>query len=146
VAKSRGRGRKQKTTAIVPSSQPTTITVPEYVPAETRDLYIVAVDAIARRGATQEDMEAIVEMCQAAAYVRRAAADIESNGMVIDTPFGPKVNPMLKVHKEQSARYMSIANEYGLTLASRLRLGLMQIAGESMLSGLHADLGLRVDV
>lgn len=53
---------------------------------------------------------------------------------------------LLKIHREQSARYMSIANEYGLTLASRLRLGLMQLAGESILAGIDRDLGIEVRV
>jgi len=41
---------------------------------------------------------------------------------------------------------MSIANEYGLTLASRLRLGILQLTGESLLAGIDRELGIEIKV
>jgi P27 family predicted phage terminase small subunit len=146
IAKARGRGRAPKKTTAIAHVETASVPVPSSLPAEAHELYVCAVQVVAARGGGPEDLEGIRQMCEAALYARRAAADIEANGMVIDTPLGPKVNPMLKVHKEQSARYMSIANEYGLTLAAKLRLGLMQLAGESMLASIDKELGIQVRV
>ena len=143
VAKNRGRGRKTKTTAITPAVTDAlaiteaTVDIPANVPAEAHDIYRFAIVAVLARGGRAEDIEAVTLMCQHAAYARRAAAAIESDGM---TP------ELLKIHKEQSARYMSIANEYGLTLASRLRLGLMQLAGQSVLADIDHELSIQVHV
>jgi hypothetical protein len=49
-------------------------------------------------------------------------------------------NPAIKVEKDAAATFLRLAEQYGLTLAARLRLGLMQLAGESMLASLDRDL------
>jgi phage terminase small subunit len=50
------------------------------------------------------------------------------------------VNPLVKVERDMAATYMRISNDFGLTIAARLRLGLIQLAGQSILQSLNADL------
>ena len=47
---------------------------------------------------------------------------------------------LLKIEKDATATYLRLAEQYGLTLASRMRLGLMTLVGESMLGALNRDL------
>ncbi|MEI6449788.1 MAG: P27 family phage terminase small subunit [Actinomycetes bacterium] len=143
MAAKRGRGRKPKTTAVaVVEAAP--VAVPCDLPDGAHELYRVAVAELLPRGLRPVDLEAIRQMSLSAHYARQAERHIEAHGLLIATEFGERINPMLKLHRDESDKYMKIANEYGLTIASRLRLGLLHLAGESLLAGIDKEIGITV--
>ncbi len=85
----------------------------------------------------EADLEALRIMALAAFRHQQAQAHVDAHGMILDTPFGPKVNPMLKVGRDEAALYLKIAEQYGLTLSARLRLGLTELVGQSLLANLN---------
>ncbi len=49
-------------------------------------------------------------------------------------------SPFLKAERDSAAMVLRIAEHFGLTIASRMRLGLMQLAGETLAQALSRDL------
>lgn len=85
----------------------------------------------------QSDAEAIVMLATAAYRHRQATAQIEEDGTLL---VDGRAHPMLKVEKDSAATYLRLADHFGLTPAARIRIGLMQLAGESILADLNAML------
>jgi P27 family predicted phage terminase small subunit len=92
------------------------------------------------QGMRDGDLEAVRMMCLAAWRHRQAGEQIERFGVLVQGPRGPIVNPMLRVERDSAALYARLADQFGLTLSSRLRLGLIQLAGQSILKSLNDDL------
>lgn len=113
---------------------------PADLPPEAADMFRRVVTELAPRGLRDADLESIAMMCYSAHVHRQAREKIAETGILVKGPRGPMVNPLVKVARDEAATYLRLANEFGLTLASRLRLGLMQLAGESILSSLNRDL------
>jgi len=106
---------------------------PPTIPEEAHELWDRAIVELAPRGLNAGDLP-LVEMLVIAAHRNRQAREIVAQlNMFVEGDKGPVVNPMLKVEKETTATYLRLAETLGLSPASRVRLGLMQIAGESML-------------
>lgn len=83
------------------------------------------------------DLEALQMMAWARHRARKAQQDVEKRGMTIETEWGEKLNPMMKVARDETSLYLKIAEKYGLTFDARLRAGIMQLAGQSMLQQMH---------
>lgn len=111
---------------------------PDDLPEAIEPLWNVALAELWPRGLREGDLEAIRQMCTQAHRARQAAASIEQYGPLIKGLHGPVVNPMIKIERDATNTYMKIAEAYGLTIASRLRLGIMQLAGQSMQAALEA--------
>jgi P27 family predicted phage terminase small subunit len=95
------------------------------------------------RGLREADYDALMMMCHAAYAHAKAREIVQKTGVMIWVNNRPIPNPALRVARDEAAVYMRIANEYGLTLAARLRLGLMQLAGESILASLNKELDVK---
>lgn len=139
-----GQARKAKVVALpsptevveVPSFAP-----PEDLPEAAVPIWRQAVGELEPRGLRPADLESIRQMCVAAAFAREAEALIAKYGMVVKGANGrPSPNPMLRQYRDMTVLYTRLAEQFGLTLASRLRLGLMTLAGETMLGALNRDL------
>lgn len=76
--------------------------------------------------------------CMAVYIHAQASANIQQYGVLVKGAAGPIANPMLKVQKEAAATMLRYAETLGLTPAARIRLGLMEITGMSLLSTLNA--------
>jgi P27 family predicted phage terminase small subunit len=98
------------------------------------------VEELAPRGLRPVDLEALEMMCHSAYAHRKAREFVAQHGVMVQVNGRIMPNPALKVARDEASAYTRIAQEYGLTLAARLRLGLMQLAGESMLASLSNDL------
>lgn len=145
---------KQSPTEVVPLGQlhavptdddgiPEVFAPPEeFVGFDVEAIWRTAVRELYPRGLRPADLEVIRQMCNAALRARQAASNIEAHGMVVQTERGMVVNPMLKVEKDATATYLRLADAMGLTMAARLRLGLMQVMGESVLQSLNRDLDM----
>lgn len=93
------------------------------------------------RGLRESDVEGVRMLVVAASRHRQAAEGIAKSGVLLRGRNGQAiVNPLVKVEKDAAATYMRLANEFGLTIAARLRLGLIQLAGQSILQSLDEDL------
>jgi P27 family predicted phage terminase small subunit len=95
---------------------------------------------LTNQGLRDGDLEAVRMLCLAAHRHREAGALIHRYGMLVDGPKGPIVNPMIRVERDSARLYAQLADAFGLTLSSRLRLGLIQLAGQSLLKALNDDL------
>lgn len=104
-----------------------------------RDIFKRAVSELAGR-LNDTDFEALRMMAWSLYRHEQAQAHVEANGIMIDTPFGPKVNPMLKVARDEGVFYLRIADQYALTFVGRLRAGLLQLAGQSLMKDLHSGI------
>lgn len=141
----RGTGNRPKAgeakgQEIVAVPVPGGIEPPDSLPDVAKVMFRRAVGELANRGLRDADVEAITMMCWSAYVHAEAREQIARTGVLVKGPRGPMVNPMIKVARDEAATYIRIANEFGLTLAARLRLGLMQLAGESILSSMNRDL------
>lgn len=126
-------------TAVVPAAhglpEP-----PEDLPPAAQEMFRRVVAELAPRGLREADLEAVSMMCYSAHIHYEARRQIAETGVLVQGLRGPMVNPLIKVARDEANTYLRLANEFGLTLAARLRLGLMQLAGESILTSLNKDL------
>lgn len=82
-------------------------------------------------------------MVMAAHRRRQAAALVEEFGLLITSPTGElKANPAVKIERESAVMCLRLAQDFGLTLAARMRLGLIELAGRSLLQSLNDDLDI----
>lgn len=105
-----------------------------------QDMYRRVVAELYPRGLREADLEAISMLCYSAYLHKEAREAIAKHGVLVKGPRGPMLNPLVKVARDEANTYLRLANEFGLTLAARLRLGLMQLAGESVLASLNKEL------
>lgn len=126
--------------AIVKTSTPGFPEPPEDLPAPAQEMFRRVVAELAPRGLREADLEAVSMMCYSAHIHYEARRQIAATGVLVKGQRGPMVNPLIKVARDEANTYLRLANEFGLTLAARLKLGLMQLAGESMLDAMSNDL------
>jgi hypothetical protein len=86
------------------------------------------------------DLEALRLMAWALHRSNEAQRDVEDHGMFENTIYGRRPNPALKVARDEANLYLKIADQYALTFVSRLRAGIMQLAGQSMLQQIHESM------
>jgi P27 family predicted phage terminase small subunit len=126
--------------APIASNKSSLIEPPADLAPEAQDMFRRVVAELGPRGLREADVEAVAMMCHSAYVHFEARRKITETGVLVKGPRGPMVNPMIKVARDEANIYLRLANEFGLTLAARLRLGLMQLAGESVLASLNKDL------
>lgn len=142
----RGTGNRpqqgEKTARVVPQvvEQDLVTTIAGELPQGLpRDIFLCAVGELAGR-LNDTDLEALRMMAWSLYRHEQAQAHVEANGIMVETPFGPKVNPMLKVARDEGTFYLRIADQYALTFVGRLRAGLLQLAGQSLMKDLHSGI------
>ena len=133
-----GEAKPAKEIAVLPAVE--IFQPPPDLPEQAQEMFAKVVSELAPRGLRESDLESIAMMCYSAHVHREARRQISATGVLVKGPRGPMVNPLIKVARDEANTYLRLANEFGLTLAARLRLGLMQLAGESILSALNREL------
>lgn len=88
----------------------------------------------------QSYIPALTAYCQAVYIHAEASANIQQFGILVKGTHGPIANPLLKVQKDAASTMLRYADTLGLTPAARIRLGLMEITGMSLLSSLNASI------
>ncbi len=132
----------QGTTRIVPQAVQASLveTMAAELPAGLcREVFLRAVAELSGR-LNDTDLEALRMMSWSIYRHQQAQEHVEANGLLIETEFGPRVNPMLKVARDEGAFYLKIADQYALTFVARLRTGLMQLAGQALMRDLHSGI------
>lgn len=144
--KSRGTGNRPQTgerkTRVVPQIVETTLVeamAGELPVGLCRDVFVRAVAELSGR-LNDTDLEALRMMAWSIYRHQQAQEHVEAYGMIMNTEFGPRVNPMLKVARDEGTFYLKIADQYALTFVARLRAGLLQLAGQSLMRDLHSGI------
>lgn len=112
------------------------------VPAEVHDIWrAVVADLGGANNMRASFVPAVEAYCLAVYTHAQAAQNIQQFGILVKGPNGtPITNPLLKVQKDAAATMLRFAETLGLTPAARIRLGLMEITGISLLSSLNSAL------
>lgn len=111
--------------------------LPEGLP---RQVFLRSVSELGDR-LRDTDLEALRLMAWALHRSHQAQLDVEANGMFeISEMYGKRPNPALKIARDEAALYLKIADQYALTFVSRLRAGILQLAGQSMLQQIHQSM------
>jgi P27 family predicted phage terminase small subunit len=120
---------------------------PEGLPEAAHILWRVAVEELCSLRTLHASDLPLLEMMVTSAYRhRQASVQIDALGILVKGQRGPMVNPLLKVERDEAATYLRLAETLGLTPVARLRLGLIKLAGASLLAGIDAELGIQVRV
>lgn len=149
-AAKRGTGRKPKRAATVVQAAPLVVldsvrpVLPEPpvpLPDNVRPLWDAIMGDLADRGLRASDYELLHALCMAAHRRREAAALVSLHGLVLIGATGQAVaNPALRIERDNAQLVARLAQEFGLSLASRMRLGLIELAGMSTLQSISAAL------
>lgn len=124
-----------KPVEIVPGA-PFDISPPPELNPEAVPLWEVAVAELLPKGLTEADLP-MVEMMVTAAHRNRQARRLVDKSVLLmrssDERGRIALNPLLKLEKDTAATYLRLAESLGLSPAARARLGLMHLAGQSLL-------------
>lgn len=137
-----GEARPPRALAALPAprDEADPLAPPEDLPPAAAAVWEQAVAELEPKGLRPADLEAVRLMCVAACRARQAAAELDKYGLLVKGERGPMVNPMARLERDATMTYLRLAEQFGLTLASRMRLGLMVLAGESLVAELNRDL------
>ena len=105
---------------------------PQSLPAGARPFWEAACAELLPRGLHSSDLM-LVEMLATAIYRHRQAGEYVAQAGLLEGEDGLRANPALKVEKDSAATYLRLAETLGLTPAARMRLGVMQVSGQSAL-------------
>ncbi len=143
-------GEAKKVKAIVPTIN-SVIQVAEPfpppldLPEQVHDVWRAAVADLGGANHMRDSFQPVLFAYCNAVYVHaQAVANIQQYGVLVKGPHGPISNPLLKVQKDSAATMLRMAETLGLTPAARIRVGLMEVTGMSLLAGLNATLDGKV--
>lgn len=113
---------------------------PEHLPEAMHPTWRAIVELIGER-ARDEDLFVIEGLVRSYWRMVETGEMASKLGPAIKTPAGGiAVNPFIRAERDATTAFVRMAESYGLTLASRMRLGLMQLAGQTLHQALAADL------
>lgn len=140
----RGTGNRpaqgQKKAALVPLA-PTTYQPPATLPESVHPAWEIAVAEMGgNRHLKPIDLEHLEVWCWAKYAFDDAAANVKKYGTLVTGQNGPMRNPSLQTMKDSAATMRQYSDMLGLNPGARIRLGLMEITGMSMLSTLNTSL------
>jgi len=128
-------GQRPPLELTVPSLEPPE--PPATLPPEGRETWRLVTSDLVQRGLVAADLPLVEMLVKAAVRSWQAGEQIAREGVSITrasaTDEYTTLNPMLKLEKDSAATYLRLAETLGLSPAARVRLGLMQVAGQSML-------------
>lgn len=118
---------------------------PEDLSPAASDVWRMAVAQMHSTGTLREFGTVHVRFfCDQFVTYLEAQAHIDQYGTLVDSDRGPVPNPEIRTRDNALDRMLKLSDRLGLDPLSMLKLGIIQVAGQSMLAGLHHDLGLTV--
>jgi phage terminase small subunit len=110
---------------------------PPSLPLAAHELWNTACAELVPRGLTAAQIPLLEMLVMAAVRNREARAKLAQGSAVLtwgtaDAPHFA-TNPWVKIEKDSAVTYLRLAETLGLSPAAQVRLGLMQVAGQSML-------------
>ena len=125
----------QTAAAIVTREPPSTL------PAEVHPLWHTYVAEMGGNTHLREaDLATLETLCWFEYAFALASGNVMKFKTMVRGPHGPKRNPDLQTMKDAAAMILRYKQELGLTPSARIRLGLMEIAGMTLLSSLNEQL------
>lgn len=115
---------------------------PETLPVEVHEVWrSIVADLGGSNYMRTSFVPAVTAYCEAVYLHAAASANIHEFGVLVKGPMGgPVPNPLIKIQKDAAATMLRYAETLGLTPAARIRVGLMEVTGMSLLSGLNSVL------
>jgi len=141
----RGTGHRRQAgdaipVALVPQPESNVPEPPDDLPDEAKLMWIAVVEELQPRGLRPGDLFGIEAMVVAAYRHRQARRKIDELGILVKGLTGPMVNPLIRMERDEAATFLRWAEQFGITLSSRIRMGLLQLAGETMAQSLERTL------
>jgi len=106
---------------------------PAMLPPEGHDTWRLVTGDLVRRGLVAADLPLAEMLVMAFVRSRQAREEIAKTSVLVSFEGRAFAHPLLKLEKDSAATYLRLAETLGLSPAARVRLGLMQVAGQSML-------------
>jgi P27 family predicted phage terminase small subunit len=114
---------------------------PEHLSPEMQQIWRRLVELIGPARLRSEDAFTIEAMVRQFRRMQQAGEWLESYGIHQESASGAiSASAFLKAERDATAMFLRLAENYGLTTASRMRLGLMQLSGASLAQQLSDDL------
>lgn len=143
-----GEAKKVKAVVPVPGSAvmvPESYPPPAELPSAVHPVWRAAVADLGGANHMRDSfVPALVAYCNAVWVHAEASVNIQNFGLLVNGQHGPIPNPLLKVQKDAAATMLRMAETLGLTPAARIRVGLMEVTGMSLLAGLNQTLDKKV--
>ena len=106
---------------------------PPSLPVEAHEAWRAVCEELGPRGLMRGDLHLVEMLVMAVTRNRQAREEIAKTSVLVSYEGRALAHPMLKLEKDSAATYLRLAETLGLSPAARVRLGLMQVAGQSML-------------
>ncbi len=129
--------------AIAPAPPPAELVLepPPDLPEAMRPTWDRMVELLVPLGSRQVDVFAIEALVRQYHRMRSTGALVDEYGVVLRTEAGAvSASPFLRAERDAAAMFLRIGEQFGLTVASRMRLGLMRLEGKTMAEALQHDL------
>lgn len=125
----------------------TKIAPPAHMNAAAAEVWGMVAAEMARNNQLREvDTISLTMLCDAWFNYAEATANIQQYGVLVRGDRGPMPNPAIKIQRDASAGILQLSDRLGLTPLSRLRLGLLQLTGQSVLASIDKELTVQVKV
>lgn len=122
-----------------------TLAPPADLPPVAADIWRLAVDEMSGNRQLREiDTLSLRMLCDQVYVHAEASANIYKFGVLVKGERGPMPNPLIKVQKDSASTILRLCDVLGLNPLSRIRLGLMEVTGESMVFDLRERLLAKV--
>lgn len=138
-----GTVRVRKDAALVALEPPAEqFPPPGDLPEEVHPLWrVVVADLGGANHMRASYLPALRAYCEAVYLHAQASAAIRKTGITGYSAMGsPIVMPAVRIQKDAAATMLRYAESLGLTPAGRIRLGLMEVVGQSLLGALQSSL------
>lgn len=114
---------------------------PDHLPEAMVPTWERLVELIGELGVRDVDAFALEALVRQYHRMRDTGKLVDDYGVVARNGQGEVIpSPFLRAEREATRAFVQLAEQYGLTLAARMRLGLMQLAGKTLAQALHEDL------
>ncbi|HXF71499.1 MAG TPA: phage terminase small subunit P27 family [Actinomycetota bacterium] len=114
---------------------------PADLPEEMRSTWGRVVEALGGHGLREADAFAVEALVRQYHRMKQAGELVQAYGLAAQKTSGDVVvSPFVKAERDAAMAFLRLAEQYGLTVASRMRLGLMQLQGRSIAEALQSDL------
>jgi P27 family predicted phage terminase small subunit len=121
--------------------EPTVLQPPPDLPEAMHETWHHLVGALGDVPIRQGDAMALAMLVRQYHRMVDAGNMVDQYGVAFRTPADAVVvSPFLRAERDATAMFLRLAEHYGLTLASRMRLGLMRLAGQTLAQSLSNDL------
>ena len=136
-------GREKAALAAAPpvASELAEALPPEDLPEAVREVWSACVlEMSGNRHLRAPDLVLLRAYVDAVETHRRAGADLAERGYLVENAFGLAVNPMVRVQKDAAATLRQLSDVLGLNPLARIRSGLLEVAGQSLVLELRERL------